>query len=137
MSAAVEEHDEEPDEDTPSVDGPKEPRVLVQRPAPMKPADLLSERRTLARRMFGKSPDAQKFRDVAEKFGIDSVAETAAEAGMNEESLTALIISLDRINAAMRRDPKRKHLYRTPAKKPADRRARELLGIEEPEPEES
>lgn len=102
--------------------------------SPSKPGDLLGEKRTMARRMFGDKPvTAQKLREHAEKFGIDGVAETGAEAGMNEESLTALIVSLDRINSTFRRDQKKKHLYVTPAKKAADRRARELLGIEEPE----
>lgn len=101
---------------------------------PAKAGDLLGEKRTMSRRTFkGKPVTAQKLREHAEKYGIDGVAETAAESGMNEESLTALIISLDRINATFRRDQKKKHLYVTPAKKPADRRARELLGIEEPE----
>lgn len=72
----------------------------------------------------------------AEVFGIDGVAEVAARAGMTEEQLTDLIESLDRINAAIRRDPKRKKLYWTrPTKVPADpgRHARWLLGIPEPE----
>lgn len=102
--------------------------------APARPGDLLGEKRTMARRTFGgKHVTAQKLREHAEKFGVDGVAETGAESGMSEESLTALIVSLDRINSTFRRDQKKKHLYVTPAKKPADRRARELLGIEEPE----
>lgn len=97
-------------------------------------ADLLDVRRTLARRTFGAPPTAAALRAHAERFGVDGVAETGAEAGMSEESLTALIASLDRINATFRRDAKRKHLHVTPAKGAPDRRARELLGIPEPEP---
>lgn len=72
----------------------------------------------------------------AETFGVDGVAEVAARAGMTEEQLTELIETLDRINAAIRRDPKRKKLFWTrPTKVPADagRHARWLLGIPEPE----
>lgn len=102
--------------------------------APPKPSDLLDIRRTLSRRTFGPPPTAAALRAHAERYGTDGVAETGAEAGMSEESLTALIASLDRINATFRRDAKRKHLYRTPPRGAPDRRARELLGIPEPEP---
>lgn len=74
--------------------------------------------------------------DHAERFGVDGVAEVAAKAGMDEERLTELIVSLDRINAAIRKDPKRKRMHWTrPTKVPADagRHARYLLGIAEPE----
>jgi len=119
-------------EEVEELEAPRAPRASVPKPTPVKPSDLLGERRTLARRTFGNPPTAQRLREHAEKHGTDGVAETAAEAGMGEESLTALIVSLDRINSTFRRDPKKKHLYKTPAKKAADRRARELLGIEEP-----
>lgn len=76
--------------------------------------------------------------DHANKHGVDQVAETAAElSGMTEEILTELIASLDRINDSLRKDPRTKKLHR-PRKNsyPADRRARELLGIPEPEAED-
>jgi hypothetical protein len=71
----------------------------------------------------------------AEKNGVDQVAETAAElGGMTEEILTDLIEKLDAINDGFRRDPRLKKLYRQRKNSyPADRRARELLGIPEPE----
>lgn len=133
MTAVAFEEIEVEDEPDLPLEVPKEPRRSAPRPAPAKPSDLLDVRRTMARRVFGKPPTAQQLREHAEKFGIDGVAETAAEAGMGEESLTTLIASLDRINSTFRRDPKRKLLYRTPAKTSPARRARELLGIEEPE----
>jgi len=107
-------------------DASESPR-RAPRPSAAKPSDLLDIRRTMSRLLFGKQPSAQQLREHAEKFGIDGVAETGAEAGMSEESLTALITSLDRINTTMRRDPRRKHLSRAPAKTSASRRARELL----------
>lgn len=124
---------EQNDDLDPSADAEEAPVARVPRPAPVKPSDLLDVRRTMMRHLFGEQPSAQQLREHAEKFGVDGVAETGAEAGMGEESLTALITSLDRINASLRRDPRRKHLYRSPAKTSSARRARELLGIEEPE----
>lgn len=123
--------DEEP-EDTSAEESEQFQTRLAPPPPPLKPADLLPIRRTLARRVFGnRPPTAGKLREHAERYGVDGIAETAAES-MSEESLTALIVSLDRINATFRRDPKRKNLYRAPAKTSPARRARELLGIEEP-----
>jgi hypothetical protein len=73
----------------------------------------------------------------AERFGVDGVAEVAARTtGMDEERLTELIASLQRINETIRRDPKRKRMHWTrPTKVPADpgRWARALLGLPEPE----
>jgi hypothetical protein len=75
--------------------------------------------------------------DHAERFGVDGVAEVAARTtGMDEDRLTEIIVSLERINDTIRRDPKRKRMHWTrPTKVPADpgRWARLLLGLPEPE----
>lgn len=105
-----------------------------ERRAPAKPSDLLGQRRALASRTFRDLPGvtSERLRAHAEKYGVDQIAETGAESGMDEEQLTNLITSLDRINATFRRDPRRKHLFQTPQKTTPGYRARLLLGIEEP-----
>lgn len=121
-------------EDTPP-DPPKPKSAPKPKVAPALPSDYLGQRRAMSARTFRDVPKAtsERLRAHAEKYGTDQVAECGAEAGMDEEQLTNLIASLDRINATFRRDPKRKHMYLTPAKTSPGYRARRLLGIEEPE----
>jgi hypothetical protein len=70
----------------------------------------------------------------ARKHGVDQVAEVAAMLnGMTEETLTELLVMLDRVNAEHRKDPKTRKLHRIVKVKDPGRRARELLGIPEPE----
>lgn len=91
----------------------------------------------MSRRLTGGMPASDKLIKHAERHGVDGIAETGAESGLDEEQLTALIIRLDAINAAFRKDPKRKALHITPPRSaPVDpgKRARLLLGIPEPDP---
>ena len=101
-------------------------------PAPRTPSDLLDVRRTFMRRV-GSPPTMAQLRAHAERFGVDEVAETAAELGYSEERLTSLIVSLDLIDASRRQRGVRPF---GPAgkRRAADRRARDLLGLGAPTP---
>ncbi len=65
----------------------------------------------------------------AERFGVDCVAETGAEC-LGVDELTSLIEALDRIEAVQ--DSKLRY-SRLRRRKPAEIRARVLLGIEDPQ----
>ena len=122
-------------EDIPPDPPPKPKPAPKPKVAPALPSDNLGQRRAMSARMFRDTPKAtsERLRAHAEKYGTDQVAECGAEAGMDEEQLTNLIASLDRINATFRLDPKRKHMYKSPEKTSPGYRARRLLGIEEPD----
>ncbi len=64
----------------------------------------------------------------AERFGVECVAETAAEF-MGVESLTALIVALDRIAGV--EDAKREYSRLPRRRVSAEDRAKKLLGIED------
>jgi len=60
----------------------------------------------------------------ARRFGTEGVMVTAIEAGLSFEGLVRLQTTLDEIEAAARRYPKR-------TRKTAEQKVRKLLGIEE------
>ena len=66
-------------------DAPEEAPKRPERRAPAKPSDLLGQRRAMASRTFRDTPKAtsERLRAHAEKYGVDQVAETGAEAGMD------------------------------------------------------